>query len=237
MIYSKIKNNTIRIFSKYFNLYPLKNYFKEDSLNKMIKNNKIDTIIDVGSNTGQFFLRYKKNYKQYFFFEPQKTEFNFIKKSFEKLNNVHFFNIGVGEIKEEKYFYKNAFSPSSSFMKLDDQNSFKHLKEEMTEIINIDTIDNIFSSISLQGSVLLKIDVQGFELNVLKGAINTFSKIDFIYLEYSNNKQYQGQPTFHDLYSFLYENGYRFSFTDDNIILNGKHIQSDAFFVKEKFID
>ena len=234
MIYSKIKNNTIRFFSKYFNLYPLKNYFKEDSLNKIIKNNKIDTIIDVGSNTGQFFLRYKKKYKQYFFFEPQKNEFKIIKKSFEKLNNVYFFNIGIGEFKEEKSFFKNAFSPSSSFMKLDDQNSFKYLKEEMSEIINIDTLDNIFSSISLEGSVLLKIDVQGFELNVLKGAKNILSKINFIYLEYSNNKQYQGQPTFHEIYSFLYENGYKFSFSDDNIILNGNHIQSDAFFIRDR---
>jgi FkbM family methyltransferase len=234
---SKIKNIIIRFISKFFNLYPLKNYFKEDSLNKILKKNKIDTIIDVGSNTGQFFLRYKRKYSQYFFFEPQKKEFNFIKKSFEKLDNVYFYNIGVGEIKEEKSFYKNTFSPSSSFMKLDDQNSFKHLKEELTEAIKIDTLDNVFSSISLKGKVLLKIDVQGFELNVLKGAVNTFSKIDFIYLEFSNNKQYQGQPSFHDLYTFLYENGYRFSFTDDNIILNGKHVQSDAFFVKENFID
>ena len=56
------------------------------------------------------------------------------------------------------------------------------------------TIDNYFEELDLSNS-LLKIDVEGYELNVLKGSKNTIKKIKFVLIEnqffniYKNNNE------------------------------------------------
>jgi hypothetical protein len=72
-----------------------------------------------------------------------------------------------------------------------DENSFflkfknlllKQKKEKEIYEIETSTIDNYFRSLDLQNS-LLKIDVEGHELNVLRGSKNTIKKIDFVLIE------------------------------------------------------
>ena len=49
-------------------------------------------------------------------------------------------------------------------------------------MVEVDTIDKFFKNISL-ANCLLKIDVEGYELNVLKGSNNTIKKIKLILIE------------------------------------------------------
>jgi len=73
----------------------------------------------------------------------------------------------------------------------------------MVETLNIksttlDIISKSESSISV-----LNIDVQGAELEVLKGGIATLTKCEYIFLEISLRELYKNQPLFHDIHNFL----------------------------------
>ena len=80
--------------------------------------------------------------------------------------------------------------------------------------------------------VYLKIDTQGFEENVLKGAESSLNHIDTIQLEMSLIPLYRDEPLFDEMYHFLYQKGYRLiaieaGFTDEE---TGQLLQFDGIF-------
>ena len=73
--------------------------------------------------------------------------------------------------------------------------------------VQTNTIDNIFNSIKLDKS-LLKIDVEGFELNVLKGGYNKLDEIPFILVENQFGNHYEDSD--HEMVkNFLKEKNFR----------------------------
>ena len=57
---------------------------------------------------------------------------------------------------------------------------------------------------------LLKIDVQGYELEVLKGCTDLFGAINYIYVECSHIELYAGQPLIDEIKKYLSTYSYRF---------------------------
>ena len=78
-----------------------------------------------------------------------------------------------------------------------------------TEEVDVDTLDRLFAETELQGPVLLKLDVQGFELEALKGAGNLLSRVDAVLTEASFVPFYEGQALFDDLNAWLNDAGFR----------------------------
>jgi hypothetical protein len=62
-----------------------------------------------------------------------------------------------------------------------------------------------------RGPFLIKIDTEGFELEVLKGAIETLAKTELLIVETSVARRHEGSYAFADLIAFLAENGFGFS--------------------------
>ena len=80
-----------------------------------------------------------------------------------------------------------------------------HIKFEKTNDIDIkklDSLDNIKVN-------FLNIDVQGYELEVLKGGIKTLENIDYIYSEVNRNELYENGVLVEDLDEFLYQYNFR----------------------------
>lgn len=76
--------------------------------------------------------------------------------------------------------------------------------------VGILTVDSIIEENKCPVPQIIKIDVQGFELEVLKGADITFGKTDVYILEVSlfTFPDMQGAPTFADVINFMAEKGY-----------------------------
>ena len=55
----------------------------------------------------------------------------------------------------------------------------------------------------------MKIDVQGFELEVLKGSYSTLKKIKYIIIEVSNDEIYFKQPLANEIIKYLNSNNFR----------------------------
>ena len=76
------------------------------------------------------------------------------------------------------------------------------------EKIRVDRLDAVATPEMTQGRTLLKMDVQGFELEVLKGAVATLENVEAVYLEASFLPLYAGQPLATELIVWLDQHGF-----------------------------
>jgi hypothetical protein len=89
-------------------------------------------------------------------------------------------------------------------------------------------------AISINGNVLIKIDVQGAEKLVLEGASELLQKTNIIFSEINFNSVYNGNVLFNDLSSFLFDKGFRIEGIENisQSLVDGTYLQGDAYFTK-----
>lgn len=73
-----------------------------------------------------------------------------------------------------------------------------------TEEVEVDLLDNY----EVHEANFINIDVQGYELEVFKGATKTLKEIDYIYCEVNRGEMYEGNPMVEELDEFLNEYGF-----------------------------
>ncbi len=84
------------------------------------------------------------------------------------------------------------------------------------------------------GADIIKLDLQGFELEALKGATGLFPGVKAIVTETAFVPLYENQPLFPQLKAFLEKRGFRFErFFEPFSNETGERISADAFFVKD----
>ena len=183
----------------------LDNNFHHKRIIKYLKNHKIDLVIDVGAHKGEFLINIIPHvpFKKAYTFEPQLDVFSILKKKLNNDERIKHNNLAISEIIEKKRITINKLTSTSSLSELDNSSIFLKIKnfllrqknEELNSYeVTTTTIDNYFEELDLSNS-LLKIDVEGYELNVLKGSKNTIKKIKFVLIEnqlfniYKNNNE------------------------------------------------
>ena len=191
---------------------------KKEQLNKI-------TIIDVGAHEGETIHLFAKNFnlEKMICYEASKVNFNKLKMLKNKFNNFNFEinNIALGSEKKEMSFFQTSESSSSTFCKIDQEsNYFKRKKKILdffysskyivnSELIKLETIDNEFIRYDLKNVDILKIDTEGFEFDVIKGAKDKIKNIKYIYFEHHYDKMIIKNYTFRDVNKYLNQ----FSFT------------------------
>jgi FkbM family methyltransferase len=149
------------------------------------KLNRSATIFDVGANKGQYAMMVLKKAKppfQLYSFEPQKS-------AFANLKNItavpHFkpFNIGLGSEKKQETLYNQI--EGSGFASVV-ATSHDHVAEELVrkETIDLSTIDIFCEEQGIKTIDLLKIDVEGYEIEVLKGAKTMIANGNIPYIQF-----------------------------------------------------
>lgn len=148
---------------------------------------KIDNCIDIGSNKGQFLMIFRKyfNYAKIYSYEPQIKHLKTQKKF---LNNAKFYNFCLGNYNGTSEFNITERDDSSSLLK-PKKNIDDIYKVNRKIKIKVRRLDDILK-LNKNETNLLKIDVQGFEYQVLLGAKKLLKKIDFIIIEISSAKSY-----------------------------------------------
>ena len=77
-----------------------------------------------------------------------------------------------------------------------------------TELVQVSTVDDQIRILGIRPETsMLKMDVQGYEHEVLKGAINNLEKFKFCYLELSISPLYNGEATLLSVLNFLSSHG------------------------------
>jgi hypothetical protein len=94
----------------------------------------------------------------------------------------------------------------------------------------VDTLANYAAKGGIKRIKLLKLDVQGFEIEVLKGAEAVLSSIDYIYAEAHFQEMYKGGPVFTNLFDFLYSRGHQLVRMTKFNVDDGKLVECDMVF-------
>lgn len=193
---------------------PIKTFPSFEHRNLLKLNPFPDNIIDVGFNKGQFsslLLLKKKSY--IFAFDPSKGESLLIAQKFEKIfpKRFKFYNFALGDKEETKLLNLAISSDNNSFLEPTIENNNLFSETRLTykkQLSDIKTLSSL--NLPLDGfNNLLKIDVQGYELNVLKGiSPELYDHIKWIYIELTDLQLYKGQSSRDQINSFLNKMGF-----------------------------
>ena len=189
---------------------------------KKILNNNIDTVLDVGAHEGEFALSLNKsfNIKKIISFEPNKKIFSKLKNNTKRNSNIEIVNSGVGEKKERKNLNVNVESSSSSINELRIDSNYYKKKFFLTNLfkgnvieekvsINVIKLDDYINENKIENIDLLKIDTEGFEFNVLKGAHKNLEYIKIIYFEHHFDNMIIKNYNLSDIHNYLFEHGFK----------------------------
>jgi len=161
----------------------------------------IDKVIDVGANVGQFGLDMRrKGFRGLIIsYEPVKETFMKLNESIRYHQPWRSFQLGLGSIESQVEINVSANDSLSSSILAMGQLHVETFPNSVTirkEEIIISTIDLQIELLGLiPEELMLKLDVQGFEYEVLKGASKSLPRIPLCYLEVSLIPLYEGEQS------------------------------------------
>lgn len=194
-----------------------KNYEISKFLERLITPDFI--ILDIGSNLGQYLLRFhhlvKSNGKVYAF-EPVAENYKillFLKK-FLHLNNAEIFHLALSNSKGEAVLYIPVLESS---IELDTQatinlDNYKGVKDSFKEeSVEVSTIDDIVDKLWITKLDLIKSDTEGNDYKIIEGGMKTIEKFrPFIFIEENHRQSWL---------KGLYDMGYQPYYVINNSIL------------------
>jgi FkbM family methyltransferase len=205
-----------------------------------LKSLGLKTIIDVGAYIGAFAFAMRMILPdvQIYCFDPVEENISQINKNLGKWGNVQTFQTALGDRKGKVQFNLNDFRASSSVLEMDanHKSAFPETIHSRKVEVPLARLDDFIPEIKIKTPIFLKVDVQGFELNVLKGGLEILKKTEYLLTEVTYQTLYKDQPLFGDIYKFLTTQGFEFAGNIDSLLSpkNGAILQSDALFIRKK---
>jgi FkbM family methyltransferase len=198
---------------------------------------KFHAIIDGGANKGQFALAAAQRFPMadIYCFEPVPDVYDCLMNNVRKFSKIHPFNHAIGNNKGKIPFYRNELTPASSAMPMLENNNRPNCDPDRSNIIEVDILrlDDFTMDFDLRHPILLKLDVQGYEKEVLKGAEKTLNNVNYIILETSFCKLYENQPLFDELHHYIKNIGFELvAPLDVNVGNNMAIIEMDVLYKK-----
>lgn len=189
---------------------------------------KITGIIHVGGHYGEEHSTYKKhNINKIVYFEPVKANFEILRQNVG--NEAMLYNCALGNDDKnvEMFIERSNDGQSSSILE-----PALHLQQypwiqfNEREIVPMRKLDEFNFGDDYN---MISIDVQGYELEVFKGAAETLKHIDYIISEINREELYKGCPLIQDLCDFLEPYGFVFC---DGVWIGDTW--GDGFFVNKR---
>ena len=174
-----------KIINKYNHYFGI-----DESLEKIFNKAKLDknklTIFDIGANIGQSIKRFRRkfNKSKIYSFEPNPEIFKNLVEIQKKDSNLKVFNFAFSNEDSitKLYYYKE--SGQNSLYPIKNKNKKNFFK------VNTKKISTFLKKNKIKKIDLLKIDTQGYELDIIKGCGNYLKKILIIEIELIFNDIY-----------------------------------------------
>lgn len=182
----------------------------------------LKSIVDAGFNIkgalhiGAHFGEEVPQYKQYglkaVLFEPHPVSFSVLKERWGNESSLTFVNKALGpDFRNVTMFCETANQGQSSSLLKPKKHleKYPHIKFETTKEVEQITLDSFMESLpNAHEYNFINMDVQGYELEVLKGSTKTLEKIDHIVSEVNWEELYEGCVHISDLDRFLSDFGF-----------------------------
>lgn len=218
--------------------------YRSPAIIQILRYFDFDTVIDVGANIGQFGLSLLQNNYQgeIFSIEPSRDAFNHLvvaSKRYKKWHVIPRCAIGasVGEVKLN--ISENSYSSSLLGILSTHTNVAPKSAYIAEEMVRMETLDRLFASNGHLGrNCFLKIDVQGFEDQVLCGGEKFLERIGGVKIELSLVQLYSGQSLHSQLIINLESHGFSIwnlepGFSNE---ISGQTFQYDAIFIHNSLL-
>ena len=198
----------------------LDTYFLAKRLKKIISIYEIDCVFDVGANVGQYhdFLRDLVEYEGLIIsFEPDPENFAKLRERTESDNKWVIYDYALGKERKLLDFHVMKSSVFNSFLEPSNSETSQFERDNsVVRTIKVETrrLDNIFAQIKkafLFTNVFLKLDTQGFDLEVFEGASGCLDQIRGVQTEISVMPIYKNMPTFEASMNTFRSNGFEVS--------------------------
>ncbi len=173
-------------------------------------------IFDVGAHEGETTLQFRKWFpsSSIFSFEPFPEAFAKLSLRFCDDPYVKPFQMALSDESGSRSFYVNKFHPTNSLLPAASHPSKWTSLSEMESVkvidVSVDRVDSFCKEAMIPKIDILKIDAQGSDLAILKGADSLLKgmKIEFLLVEVLFIALYEGQHYFHEVNQFLASYGY-----------------------------
>ena len=207
------------------------------SVTESVRSNNLDVkgVIHIGAHYGGYDGEEIKEYvdleaKRIVLFEPLKENFRVLYKNSEKfnLNKIELHNVALGS--HCGLIEMNVSSNDGQSSSILDPTIHLDAHPEVSflgkEEVGIKTLDEY----NINDCNVMVIDVQGYELEVFKGAEKTLKKVDCIFCEVNNEELYKGTPRVEEIDEYLSQ--YNFKRVETKWWNN--NLWGDALYIKEK---
>ncbi len=175
-----------------------------------IVDRRIDTVIDVGANVGQFgaSLRSEGFRGKIISFEPIASVFQELANKAAADSNWEAHRCGLGSIAGTAQIHVSELTVFSSILDMTSTASLHDSRTAVTrtEDIEIRTLDQVAAG--LTGNILLKIDAQGYEKHIIEGGGQTIPRLLGIQLELPVIRVYEGEWQFHEALNYMADLGF-----------------------------
>ncbi len=181
---------------------------------------EIGCVLDVGGNLGQFgdFVRNKLGFRGVIHsFEPVAHLAQHLKRKSSRDDAWHIHQMALGSSQDEIEINVTESPGLSSFLS-PTSDAVKNIWDKSAILerqrVAVDTVDNFVQRLDravLPAPTFLKVDTQGYDLEVLKGAEKTLETVRAVQLEASVRPIYQGMPDYREVLDYLINRGFALS--------------------------
>jgi len=198
----------------------------------------IQTVLDIGANTGQFARRIRSHLPAAIIhsFEPLPAAYRQLQKVSQGDGRLYAHPIALGDADGDAQLIESTFTPSSSLLTMTENHTraFPFATTAGTVRVPLARLDTWAAKHRLQGPLLIKLDVQGYEDRVLRGGARTVAEVQVLIVETSFTELYRDQMLFDGIHAFLTNLGFRCAgfldlFQDPR---SGATLQADAVFLR-----
>ena len=195
-------------------------------------------VVDIGANSGQFALAGRRCFPdaEIHSIEPLEEPSKKFNTLFHSDKKTFLHQFAVGPQKKKMDFHVSKQDHSSSLLPIAQTqvDLFPSTGEKEIRQVEVKPLHQILTH-PIKPPALLKLDVQGFELEALKGCLKILDQFQYIYVECSFVELYEGQALADEVIKFLDHNDFRLDGVY-NLFFSpaGKAVQADMLFSKKK---
>jgi FkbM family methyltransferase len=193
------------------------------------------TVVDVGANRGQFALAVRRwaPSARVIAFEPLSEPAAIFRKLFSQDRKVLLHQMAIGPERGEATIHVAASDDSSSLLPISalQKQLFPGTGEICTEKVKVGRLSDYVSAEAIVPPAMLKLDVQGYELEALHGCEDLLGRFSYVYAECSFVELYSGQALAHEVIAWLNQRGFRLSGVYNmSYDRKGQSVQGDFLF-------
>ena len=229
-----MKIDTRRFFRKLLRNSGFQRRLNPDFVDVMNEQN-INLVLDVGANDGGYGREIRdRGYKGLIIsFEPNPVAFKRLMRSIKYDNNWLAFEYALGESNGNAEFIIAENDVMSSFKDVTEFGNSKDTRIVKKTNIQIGTVDDfLINNKLLDKNIYLKIDTQGYEMEVLRGSEKSLSKISAVQAEISLIHTYVNQPDWLDVMLWMRKKNFELSTSICNSAVGSRVREYDFVFVK-----